>query len=96
MTKFLATDDSSTYAQDKGKPEWVKTMIVKYVSLMKNKTWTLVPLPLRHKITSYKQVYNTKFTVDGQIKKYKGQLVEKVLINNKVLIIIKPLLQLLK
>jgi hypothetical protein len=45
MTKVLATNDPSTYAQAKDKPKWEKEMTVEYDSLMKNKTWTLVPLP---------------------------------------------------
>eukprot|EP00253_Pinus_taeda_P001586 PITA_01586 len=46
MTKVLATDDPTTYAQAKGKPHWEQAMSAKYESLLRNKTWFLVPLPL--------------------------------------------------
>ena len=52
-------------------------MTAQYDSLMKNKTWSLVPLPLGKILVGFKWVYKTKFTVDGQIEKYKARLVAK-------------------
>jgi hypothetical protein len=77
MTKLLATDDPTTYVQAKGHPHWEQTMIVEYESLIKNKTWTLVPLPPRKNLIGCKWVYKTKFTAEGQIEKYKARLAAK-------------------
>jgi hypothetical protein len=43
MEKVLATDDPSTYAESKGKPEWENEMDIEYDSLMKNNTWKPCP-----------------------------------------------------
>ena len=69
MTKVLATDDPFTYAQTKDKPKWEKAMTGEYDSLMKNKTWTLVPIPPRKNLVGCKWIYKPKFTADGQTKK---------------------------
>jgi hypothetical protein len=55
----------STYEQDNDKPEWESPMTTEYDSLMKNKTWTLVPLPPRKNLVGCKWIYKTKFTVEG-------------------------------
>ena len=77
MTKVLATNDPTTYAQAKGKPHWEEVMTVEYDSLMKNKTWSLVPLPSGKNLVCCKWVYKTKFTANKQIEKYKAILVAK-------------------
>lgn len=77
MTKVLATDDPTTYVQAKGKLHWEHAMFAKYESILRNKTWSLVPLPLRKNLVGCKWVYTTKFTAEGQIKKHKARLVTK-------------------
>ena len=52
-------------------------MTTEYESLMKNKTWSLVPLLVGKNLVGCKWVYKTKFTVDGQIEKYKARIVSK-------------------
>ena len=52
-------------------------MTTEYESLMKNKTWSLVPLPVGKNLVRCKWVYKTKFTIEGEIEKYKDRLVEK-------------------
>jgi hypothetical protein len=65
MTKLLATYDPTTYAQAKGQPHWEQAMIAKYESLIKNKTWTLFPLPPGNNLIGCKWVCKKKFTVEG-------------------------------
>ena len=77
MTKVLATYDHISYAKAKGKPEWEQAMTVEYDSLIKNKTWTLVPLPPGKNLVGCKWIYKTKFTSDGHIEKHKARLVAK-------------------
>ena len=71
MTKVLATDDPTSYAQAQGKPQWEQAMTVEYESLMKNKTWSLVPLPVGKNLVGCKWVYKTKFIAKGQIENIK-------------------------
>jgi len=56
MTKVLATNDPTTYAQAKGHPHWEQAMTVEYESIIKNKIWTLVPLPLGNNLIGCKWV----------------------------------------
>ena len=77
MTKCLSTYDPTTYYQAKGKTHWEQAMTTECDSLMKNKTWSLVPLPPRKKFVGCKWVYKTKFTTDRKIEKYKSILVAK-------------------
>ena len=59
------------------KPQWEQAMTTEYESLMKNKTWSLVPLPIGKNLVVCKWVYKNKFTVKGWIEKYKARLVGK-------------------
>ena len=52
-------------------------MTAEYDSLMKNKTWSLIPLPLGKNLVGCKWVYKTKFIVDEHIEKDKARLVAK-------------------
>ena len=67
MTKVLATYDPTSYAQSRGKTHWQQAMSSKYESLLGNKTWSLVSLPLGNTLVCCKWVYKTNFTIGGQI-----------------------------
>ena len=77
MIKVLAINDPTSYSQAQGKPQWEQAMTDEYESLMKNKTWSLVPLPVGKNLVGCKWVYKTKFTAQGWIEKYKARLVAK-------------------
>lgn len=46
-------------------------------ALLKNDTWTLVPLPERKKAVGCKWVFSIKHKADGSIERYKARLVAK-------------------
>jgi hypothetical protein len=48
-----------------------------YSTLMDNNTWDLVPLPKGRKLVRCRWIYRTKIAADGEINKYKSQLVAK-------------------
>jgi histone deacetylase 1/2 len=56
---------------------WEKAMDVEYTTLMKNKTWHLVPPEQGRNIIDCKWVYKIKRKADGSIDRYKARLVVK-------------------
>jgi histone deacetylase 1/2 len=58
-------------------PNWKASMDVEYNSLIKNKTWNLVPPKKGCNIIGCKWVWKIKRKADGTIDKYKGHLVAK-------------------
>ena len=52
-------------------------LCTEYESLLRNKNWSLVVLPLRSNLVCCKWRYKTKFTMGGHIEKYKDRLVVK-------------------
>ncbi|WJZ98056.1 hypothetical protein VitviT2T_016613 [Vitis vinifera] len=52
-------------------------MVEEYSTLVKNKTWSLVPLPPNRRIIGYKWVFKVKENPDGGILKHKARLVAK-------------------
>ena len=75
MTKVMQVDTPSTFQEAKGKDEWKEAMQEEYNYLMKNDTWELITLPEGKNLVSCKWTYKTKFTLDGEIKRYKARLV---------------------
>ena len=57
--------------------EWEKAMKAEYISIMKNKTWTLTKLPPDRKAIGCKWVFKTKYNALGKIERYKARLVAK-------------------
>ena len=62
------------------KVEWVQAMKEEMQAIEKNKTQKLVDLPLRKNANGLKQIYKSKFNVDGTLQKHKAQLVAKDLL----------------
>lgn len=56
---------------------WKQAMSAEYEALMKNQTWSLVPIPKDHKIVGCKWVFNIKRNSDGSISQSKARLMAK-------------------
>ncbi|KAL6310823.1 hypothetical protein AAG906_017309 [Vitis piasezkii] len=56
---------------------WKATMAEEYSALVKNKTWSLVPLPPKRKAIGCKWVFKVKENPDGNILKHKARLIAK-------------------
>ncbi|XP_034919512.1 uncharacterized protein [Populus alba] len=56
---------------------WIQAMKEEMEALLKNKTWTLVSLPVGQKIVGCKWVFSIKYKADGSVERYKARLVAK-------------------
>lgn len=75
---FMVSDDPGNYKEAVMSPEsdsWKSAMDQEMDSLMKNKTWTLVPRKPEMNVIGSKWVYCKKFKSDGTINKFKARLV---------------------
>ena len=57
--------------------EWRDACKEEILSIEKNKTWSLIDLPVRRKVIGLKWVFKIKRNSDGSINKYKARLVAK-------------------
>ena len=55
--------------------EWKVATDAEYASLIKNKTWDLVPLPKEKNVISCKWVFKVKRKANGSVDRYKARLV---------------------
>jgi hypothetical protein len=58
-------------------PKWTQAIKEEIEALLKNDTWTLVPLPEGKKIVGCKWVFSIKHKADGFVERYKARLVAK-------------------
>jgi hypothetical protein len=58
-------------------PKWIQAIKEEMEALLKNDTWTLVPLPEGKKAVGCKWVFSIKHKADGSIERYKARLVAK-------------------
>ena len=56
-------------------PQWLAAMKAKYMALMQNNTWDLVPLPPHKKAIGSKWIYCLKYNADGSVVRHKARLV---------------------
>lgn len=57
--------------------QWMNAINEEITSLVKNKTWDLIPLPPERKVIDNRWVFKIKRDKDGNIDKYKAHLVVK-------------------
>uniref|UniRef100_A0A8R7Q408 Reverse transcriptase Ty1/copia-type domain-containing protein n=1 Tax=Triticum urartu TaxID=4572 RepID=A0A8R7Q408_TRIUA len=73
---MLCISDEPTKLDDAlGDQKWKKAMDEEYTTLMKNKTWHLVPNRKGRNIIDCKWVYRIKKKADGSIDRYKARVV---------------------
>jgi hypothetical protein len=77
LDQVSKTHDPKTFSQASSHPYWDTTMNKKYLSLMVNDIWDILPLPKGRKIVRCKWVYRTKYASDGIVERHKDQLVSK-------------------
>ena len=76
----IAIGEPKTFAEIKNRhdgPKWKEAADNEYNSIMKNKTWELVPRPKDRTIIKSGWVMKLKLKADGSINKYKMRLVAK-------------------
>jgi len=76
-TLLLSHVEPTSYKQALADPNWFTAMKNEYDALIRNNTWSLVPLPSNREPIGYKWVFRVKENVDGTINKYKAWLVAK-------------------
>ena len=73
-------DEPGTYKQalnGDDASKWKEAMNEEFESLLKNKTWELVPRPSDQKVIGCRWVYKTKRGIDGSITRHKARLVAR-------------------
>lgn len=75
-------------------PKRVVAIKLEYEALLKNNTWTLVPLPSHRQPIGCKWVFWVKENLDGSVNKYKARLVAKGFHQSLDVIILKHFLRL--
>lgn len=74
---FLTHTEPATVKQALSHPQWLEAMKSEFEALMKNNTWSLVPLPANRQAIGCRWVFRIKENPDGSINKYKARLVAK-------------------
>ncbi|KAI0498058.1 hypothetical protein KFK09_021299 [Dendrobium nobile] len=60
------------YTQAAKHQSWRSAMLVKFLTLKKQGTWSLVPAPTNQSILGYHWTYKIKLKPDGWIRRYKA------------------------
>jgi hypothetical protein len=70
-------DEPTTFEEARGSAHWHKAMIEEMSSIVENKTWALVDLPLGHRPIGLKWVYKLKCDEQGVAVRHKAQIVTR-------------------
>ena len=71
------TEEPSCYNEAAGQPQWEEAMAKEIEAIEKNETWSLVPLPVGHKVIELKWVFKLKKNSDSEVIQHKARLVAK-------------------
>jgi len=74
---FTSSGEPQNINEALGDKNWKNAMDLEYSTLMKNKTWHLVPPRKGINIIDCKWVYKVKRKADGSLDRYKARLVAK-------------------
>jgi len=77
LTLLLTNVEPTNYKQALADPIWFDAMKAEYDALIRNKTWSLVPLPANRVPVGCKWVFRIKENSNGSLNKYKAHLVAK-------------------
>jgi histone deacetylase 1/2 len=77
MFGTVSAEEPSTVQEALADQRWVAAMNNEHTTLLKNKTWHLVPPPKGKNIIGCKWVYKIKKKTNGSIDRYKARLVAK-------------------
>ncbi|XP_038885719.1 uncharacterized mitochondrial protein AtMg00820-like [Benincasa hispida] len=56
-------------------PQWKQVMVAEYEALIRNNTWSLVPLPPKRKAIRCKWAFHIKLRLTSELEHYKARLV---------------------
>jgi Reverse transcriptase (RNA-dependent DNA polymerase) len=73
----LADTEPRTFNQANLSKQWRTAMSLELTALAANKTWTLVPPLVNHRVIGCKWVFKIKRKANGEIERYKAFLVTK-------------------
>jgi histone deacetylase 1/2 len=74
---FLTEMEPQSVTTAMADSRWLQPMKEEYTTLMKNNTWSLVPLPPHKKAIGCKWLFRVKENPDGTVNKFKARLVAK-------------------
>ena len=76
-TVFVAHKEPDSVEEALQLDHWKQAITNEFLALLRNNTWSLVPLPQGRKAIGCKWVFKVKEILDGTISKYKVRLVAK-------------------
>ncbi|MCH82053.1 retrovirus-related Pol polyprotein from transposon TNT 1-94 [Trifolium medium] len=76
-TLLLTHTEPRTVKKAMSDPAWLAAMKQEFDALLRNNTWTLVPLPSGRRPVGCKWVFRIKENSDGSVNKFKARLVAK-------------------
>ena len=76
LTDYTYTEPPTYQAASKY-PHWCTAVNEEFSALQRQKTWSLIPLPLGKNVVGFKWVFKLKRNSDGTISRYKARLVAK-------------------
>ena len=74
---LLATKEPESVSEALSSEAWKQAMTEEYLALLRNHTWSLVPLPENRKAIGSKWVFKLKQNSDGTLNKHKARFVAK-------------------